>query len=114
MLALWNRESKVLGNTAHLTLWINQLSPFVVSLAAGDEAAAPFNVLLRGGEEQSEVRGHLAGRREIVELYDRLRPSLYQYLLCLGLSPEDSDDVIQEAFLRLFRFQAGGGTITNP
>jgi RNA polymerase sigma-70 factor (ECF subfamily) len=82
--------------------------------AARDETIACSDLLYSKGEEQSESRGHLARRREVVELYDRLRPSLYQYLICLGLKPHDSDDVIQETFLRLFRFQDSGGTVSNP
>jgi RNA polymerase sigma-70 factor (ECF subfamily) len=62
----------------------------------------------------SEGQGRMAERKEIVELYDRLRPSLYQYLICLGLKPQESDDIIQEAFLRFYRFQLGGGSIDNP
>ena len=51
---------------------------------------------------------------EIVELYDQNRPALFGYLISLGLMPQESDDVIQETFLRLFRFLESGGTIHSP
>lgn len=49
-------------------------------------------------------------RQQTIELYDDLRPSLYAYLSCLGLSADQAQDVIQETFLRLVRhrFQQSG------
>ena len=40
---------------------------------------------------------------EVVELFDELRDRLLRYLLCLGLSTQDGEDVIQESFLLLDR-----------
>ena len=48
---------------------------------------------------------------EVVELYDQLRPALFGYLISLGLARLESDDVIQETFLRLYRFLASGGKL---
>jgi RNA polymerase sigma-70 factor (ECF subfamily) len=88
------------------------LGPSIAWLARRDELMdSPF-ILLRENQDTSE--GHLVQRKEIVELYDRLRPSLYQYLICIGCKPQDADDVIQEAFLRLFRQQRDGGAVDNP
>jgi RNA polymerase sigma-70 factor (ECF subfamily) len=42
-------------------------------------------------------------RKKVIGLYDTLRPSLYAYLACLGLSSEESEDITQECFLRLLR-----------
>ena len=39
----------------------------------------------------------------IVDLYDQLRPALHAYLCGLGMTSEQSEDVVQEAFLRLVR-----------
>ena len=50
----------------------------------------------------------------IVELYDELRPSLFGYLICLGLMPQEADDIIQDAFVQLFRFTRAGGWVNNP
>jgi len=89
--------------------------PCVSWFASGEEVIVPRSGLLfREARAASEGHGRMAERKEIVELYDRLRPSLYQYLICLGLKPQESDDAVQEAFLRLYRFQAGGGSVDNP
>src|SRR5215469_1162783 len=50
----------------------------------------------------------------VVELYDELRPSLFGYLLCLGLMSQEADDIIQDAFVQLFRFTRAGGQVNNP
>jgi RNA polymerase sigma-70 factor, ECF subfamily len=61
-----------------------------------------------------EERGTPGQRAHIVALYDEVRPSLFGYLICLGLSPQEADDVIQDAFLRLVRFLQDGGKLTTP
>lgn len=53
-------------------------------------------------------------RDPLVELYDELRPSLFGYLVCLGLTPQEADDVIQDAFVQLFRVLRSGSGIHNP
>lgn len=60
-----------------------------------------------------EEHGGLRQRSNIVDLYDELRPSLYGYLICLGLTPQEADDVIQEAFLNLFQYLESGSDIDN-
>ena len=50
---------------------------------------------------------------DIVALYDDLRPSLFGYLICLGLMPQEADDIIQDTFVQLFRFLRGGGRVNN-
>jgi RNA polymerase sigma-70 factor (ECF subfamily) len=40
---------------------------------------------------------------QTVRLYDSLRPSLYRYLLNVGLASQDVEEIVQETFLRLFR-----------
>jgi RNA polymerase sigma-70 factor (ECF subfamily) len=52
-------------------------------------------------------------RQRIIELYDRLRPSLQAYLCCLGMSPDQGEDVIQETFLRLVRLRSERATETD-
>lgn len=42
-------------------------------------------------------------RKKVIDLYDALRPSLHAYLVCLGLTSEESEDITQECFLRLLR-----------
>ena len=47
-------------------------------------------------------------RKKAIKLYDELRGSLHGYLSCLGLKPQEAEDVIQETFLKLFQGLAGG------
>jgi RNA polymerase sigma-70 factor (ECF subfamily) len=95
-------------------MWVGFL-PSTACSTGGDKLIVPLSgALLSENQGAHEGHAHLGQRKEIVELYDRLRPSMYQYLICLGLKPQESDDVIQEAFLRLFRLQADGGAVDNP
>jgi RNA polymerase sigma-70 factor (ECF subfamily) len=45
----------------------------------------------------------------LVELFRELRVPLYGYLVCIGLTPPESEDVIQESFLLLHQ-QLNQGT----
>jgi RNA polymerase sigma-70 factor (ECF subfamily) len=40
---------------------------------------------------------------QTVRLYDSLRPSLYRYLLNVGLPSQEVEEIVQETFLRLYR-----------
>jgi len=61
-------------------------------------------------DQDAPVRRH----EPIVKLYDELRPSLFGYLCCLGLAPQQADDIIQDAFVQLFRVLRAGGAVNNP
>jgi RNA polymerase sigma-70 factor (ECF subfamily) len=61
----------------------------------------------------SDELKHVENRQRIIELYDRLRPSLYAYLCALGLAHHHSEDVIQETFLRLVRHIVEQGADEN-
>ena len=61
----------------------------------------------------SEQSRNTRARQRIIQLYDHLRPSLHAYLCCLGMSPDQGEDVIQETFLRLVRHRAERGTEDN-
>lgn len=50
---------------------------------------------------------------EVVGLFDELRDRLLRYLLCLGLSAHDGEDVIQESFLLLFQHLMRGKSREN-
>ena len=41
--------------------------------------------------------------REVIELFDHLQDRLSRYLLSLGLSGPDAEEIVQETFLALFR-----------
>ncbi len=47
-------------------------------------------------------------RKKAIELYDELRGSVYGYLSCLGVEPQEAEDIIQETFLKLFQSLASG------
>ena len=50
---------------------------------------------------------------EIIDLFDQLRDGLLRYVLSLGLDLHDAEDVIQEAFLSLFRHLLLGRSRAN-
>jgi len=50
---------------------------------------------------------------EVTTLYRELRRPLLRYLVCLGLSADEAQDVVQDAFLTLHRHLAAGGSKEN-
>ena len=50
---------------------------------------------------------------EATDLYRELRKPLLRYLACLGLSADESQDVVQDAFLSLHKHLAAGGSQEN-
>src|SRR5437764_11117997 len=53
------------------------------------------------------------GESETTTLYRELRKPLLRYLVCLGLSSDEAQDVVQDAFLGLHRHLASGGSQEN-
>ena len=54
-----------------------------------------------------------AGAREATKLFEELRKPLLRYLACLGLSADEAQDVVQDAFLNLHRSMAAGAEHEN-
>ena len=52
-------------------------------------------------------------QREATSLFRELRKPLLRYLACLGLSPDEAQDVVQDAFLSLHRHLSAGGSQEN-
>jgi RNA polymerase sigma-70 factor, ECF subfamily len=50
---------------------------------------------------------------EATDLYRELRKPLLRYLICLGLSTDEAQDVVQDAFLSLHKHIASGGSQEN-
>lgn len=50
---------------------------------------------------------------EVTTLYRELREPLLRYLVCLGLSHDDAQDVVQEAFVGLHKHITSGGPRDN-
>jgi RNA polymerase sigma-70 factor (ECF subfamily) len=59
------------------------------------------------------TEGHSEIEREVIDLFDQLRNSLFRYVLSFGLSVHDGEDVIQEVFLALFRHLRAGKSRRN-
>lgn len=51
--------------------------------------------------------------REATTLFGELRKPLLRYLACLGLSSDEAQDVVQDAFLSLHRHLSAGGSQEN-
>jgi RNA polymerase sigma-70 factor, ECF subfamily len=54
-----------------------------------------------------------AGACEVTSLYRELREPLLRYLVCLGLSSDEAQDVVQDTFLSLHRHLTAGGAQHN-
>lgn len=67
----------------------------------GVYAQAP--VLDREGQRILELE------KQITQLFDELCEPVYRYLLCLGVSPADGDEIVQETFFRLCQHLHAGG-----
>jgi len=52
-------------------------------------------------------------RKQIADLYDEVRPSLFAYLMGMGIRADRAEDIVQEAFLRLVRHLLSGGKEDN-
>jgi RNA polymerase sigma-70 factor (ECF subfamily) len=59
------------------------------------------------------LSGLSAGASEATNLYRELRKPLLRYLVCLGLSSDEAQDVVQDAFLTLHRHLTSGGSQEN-
>src|SRR5215468_6682957 len=54
-----------------------------------------------------------AGSLEVTTLYRELRKPLLRYLVCLGLTSDEAQDVVQDSFLSLQRHLASDGPQEN-
>lgn len=53
-------------------------------------------------------------RAQFEALYNERRTEIYRYILSLRLPPADAQELVQEAFLRLFQAIEAGTSIGNP
>ncbi len=65
------------------------------------------------GHSSADSRALAAQESEVVELFDELRDRLMRYLLALGLSAHDGEEIIQESFLLLFQHLQRGKSREN-
>ncbi|MBM3804552.1 MAG: RNA polymerase sigma factor [Acidimicrobiia bacterium] len=59
-------------------------------------------------------QGTLTNDQKVAELFERLRPSVYRYLVVLTGNPPEAEEVTQEAFLRLCQCLQEGQAIAHP
>ncbi len=62
---------------------------------------------------RADCRPLSAPEVEVVQLFDELRDRLLRYLLALGLSAHDGEEIIQESFLLLFQHLQRGKSREN-
>ena len=55
----------------------------------------------------------LQAEQTVTALFDELRRPLARYLVCLGMRREEAREVVQDAFLKLHRHVAAGGSREN-
>jgi hypothetical protein len=77
---------------------------FSGGIGDGPEVAPPQYLGLFGNAQG----GDPSLRERVIGLYDELRAPLHGYLSCLGLKPQEAEDVIQDSFLKLLRAFAEG------
>jgi RNA polymerase sigma-70 factor, ECF subfamily len=50
----------------------------------------------------------------VSQIFEEHYPGLFRHLVLSGSPPPEADDLIQEGFLRLFRYLANAGEVDNP
>jgi RNA polymerase sigma-70 factor, ECF subfamily len=70
-----------------------------------------FSWPLRPADADSQVAS--PPENEVVELFEELRERLLRYLLVLGLSVHDGEEIVQESFLLLFQHLQRGKSRQN-
>jgi RNA polymerase sigma-70 factor (ECF subfamily) len=94
--------------------WVaSQLGFPYLSAYIDDASGGVVGLRLNAGMDEAGRRRAEGPEQKVVQLYDVLRPSLYRYLVNIGLSPQDVEEIVQEAFLRLYRHMREGGNEEN-
>lgn len=87
---------------------------FTASIAcANGVGGGVLGLRLNAVDVDTKESGNHGIDEQTVQLYDTLRPSLYRYLLNIGMSPADVEEIIQETFLRLYRHLRKEGSDGN-
>ncbi len=74
-------------------------------------SAVPFELVLGALHDKAPSRPNV--QREVLQLFDECAPGLRRYVRSCGLTPEAAEDVVQDAFLALFRHLCLGGSRRN-
>ncbi|HEY7210909.1 MAG TPA: RNA polymerase sigma factor [Bryobacteraceae bacterium] len=76
-----------------------------------DSVALDQFVAVRLEETRSETLDHIGN--EVTALFSEFRGRILRYLICLGLSVQDSEEVVQEVFLLLYQHLRENRARTN-
>jgi RNA polymerase sigma-70 factor, ECF subfamily len=68
---------------------------------------------LTAATDASRDTHHSRLQADVVSLFDELRDRLLRYLLCLGVSVHDGEEIVQESFLLLFQHLQNGKSREN-
>jgi RNA polymerase sigma-70 factor (ECF subfamily) len=92
-----------------IRLTLSPLAGLRLALAGAgmDDSLAPMS-LFAGTDQPQPVR-----EDQVMDLYDRLRPSLLTYLGGLGITLHEAEDVIHDCFVLLFDHLAAKGEDEN-
>lgn len=82
-----------------------------LAAASGDESLA---LPLHLSSSATEDRHDTSYRERVIRLFREIKTPLYSYLVCIGVKPHEADDIVQEAFLRLYRQLSSGLRIDEP
>jgi RNA polymerase sigma-70 factor (ECF subfamily) len=83
------------------------------SAAIGDTIEEPIKLLVVDRALRREARQAVELEQRITALFDELRDPVIRYLTCFRVQAADADEIVQDTFLRLFRYLQGGGTVEN-
>ena len=73
-----------------------------------------FQFQFAGGLEVGATRAELRDlKRQVTEWFQRLRTAVYAYSLQVCASPQEAEDITQEAFLRLYSYLTDGHRVEN-
>jgi RNA polymerase sigma-70 factor (ECF subfamily) len=73
--------------------------------------AVPFDLVLAAGSGSAGASSET--QREVMLLFDACAPGLRRYVRSCGLSADAADDVVQDAFVALYRHLCLGGSRSN-
>src|ERR1700722_2749449 len=71
-------------------------------------AELPFPAAVNGSSARSRE-----DEREVIGLFEQFRNPLLRYVISLGLSVQDGEEIVQEVFLALFRHLQSGKSRQN-
>jgi RNA polymerase sigma-70 factor (ECF subfamily) len=84
-----------------------------IGIAAQGSRVVSVDLCPGAGVFGQEGQRTLKLQEQITKLFTELRQPVYRYLLCLGLSSSEAEEITQETFFRLYRHLHASGTEVN-